>query len=144
MVFSARQVLEKCRKQRRELHIAFIDLSKAFDSVDRELLWKILEKSGCPPIMLRIIKQLHDDIQIRVKVAGDLSEPFSVSRDVKQGCTLAPVLFNTYVQCITRLLSATMTRSAQININFRTERNLFSLSKLKAKSKVSKTSFSGL
>ena len=94
--------------------------------------------------MLRTINQLHDDMQVRVAVAGDVFEPFSVSRGVKEGCTLAPVLFNTYVQCITRLFSAIQSQRSQININFRTDRNLFNVSKLKAKSKVRKISVSEL
>ena len=143
MVFSVRQVMEKCREQHRDLYIAFIDLSKAFDSVDRDLLWKILEKCGCPPRVINIIRQLHDGMQVQVKAAGKLSEPFEVSRGVKQGCTLAPVLFNTYVQCVTRLLTESLS-NAKIDINYRTDRSLFNLSMLKAKTKIKKTAFSEL
>ena len=92
MVLSLRQVVEKCREQRRHLYIAFIDLSKAFVSVDRDLVWKVLKKCGCPPRIVGIISQLHEGMQVRVKTAGDLSEPFEVSRVVKQSCTLVPIL----------------------------------------------------
>ena len=44
MIFCARQLMEKCREQHRDLYIAFVDLSKAFDSVDKELLWSILQR----------------------------------------------------------------------------------------------------
>ena len=144
MVFSARQVIEKCREQHRDLYIAFIDLAKAFDSVDRCLLWKILEKCGCPPKIIDIIQQLHDGMNVRVKISGDLSEPFAVTRGVKQGCTLAPALFNTYVQCITLLLSISQSENARMNINYRMDRNLFDLSKLKARTKTARSSFSEL
>ena len=86
MVFCARQVIEKCREQHKDLFISFIDLSKAFDSVDRTLLWKILEKCGCPSKIIDIVRQLHDGMQVRVKVSGDLFEPFDVTRGVEQGC----------------------------------------------------------
>ena len=144
MVFSARQVIEKCREQHRDLYIAFVDLAKAFDSVDRCLLWKILEKCGCPPKIIDIVRQLHDGMNVRVKVSGDLSDPFAVSRGVKQGCTLAPVLFNTYVQCITLLLSTSVSENAKLNINYRTDRSLFELNKLKAKTKIARSSFNEL
>ena len=137
MVFAARQLMEKCREQHQDLYIAFVDLSKAFDSVDRKLLWEVLGKCGCPPRFVNIVRQLHDGMNVCVSVAGELSEPFAVSRGVKQGCVLAPVLFNMYVQCITRLLAATMRENAKIVLNYRTDRNLFDLSKLKAKTKIS-------
>ena len=66
MVFAARQLLEKCREQRRNLYVAFVDLSKAFDSVDRELLWAVLRRCGCPPRFTHLIKELHDDIMVWV------------------------------------------------------------------------------
>ena len=139
MIFAARQLMEKIREQHRDVYIAFVDLSKAFDSVDRELLWSILERCGCPPRFIQIIRGLHDGMRLRVRYGGDVSEPFVVSRGVKQGCVLAPVLFNIYVQCITRLLSTVLDRGSLISLNYRTDRSLFDLQKLKAKTKVSQT-----
>ena len=139
MIFAARQLMEKTREQHRNLYIAFVDLSKAFDSVDRELLWSVLRRCGCPPRFIQIIRGLHDGMRLRVRYGGDVSEPFEVSRGVKQGCVLAPVLFNIYVQCITRLLSAVLDRGNLISLNYRTDRSLFDLQKLKAKTKISQT-----
>ena len=136
MIFSARQLMEKCREQKKDLYIAFVDLSKAFDSVDREMLWLVLRKCGCPEKYIDIIKQLHEGMQVKVRVATDLSESFEVSRGVKQGCVLAPVLFNIYVQCITYLLTSSLRERCSISINYRLDRNLFDLQKLKAKTKV--------
>jgi len=51
MIFTAGQQLqEKCREQQRELYAVFIDLTKAFDSVDRSALWEVLLRIGCPPL----------------------------------------------------------------------------------------------
>ena len=139
MIFAARQLMEKSREQHRDVYVAFVDLSKAFDSVDRELLWKILEKSGCPPRFTQVVRGLHDGMKLQVRYGGDVSEPFAVSRGVKQGCVLAPVLFNIYVQCVTRMLSALLDRDHLITLNYRTDRSLFDLQKLKAKTKISQT-----
>ena len=49
MISAARQVQEKCRKQRRDLCFAFIDLTKALDSVNKDALWGRLARLGCPP-----------------------------------------------------------------------------------------------
>ena len=45
MIFVARQTLEKCREQYKDLHVCFVDLPKAFDTVDRPMLWEILRRS---------------------------------------------------------------------------------------------------
>ena len=56
MIFVARLLQEKCREQHRDLFIAFIDLTKAFDTVKRYLLWQVLGKFGCPPHFLNILR----------------------------------------------------------------------------------------
>ena len=48
MIFAARQLQEKCMEQHRDLYTTFMDLTKAFDSVSREGLWKITEKIRLP------------------------------------------------------------------------------------------------
>ncbi|XP_018026545.1 uncharacterized protein LOC108681971 [Hyalella azteca] len=63
MIFSLRQLQEKCREQRRPLYIAFIDLTKAFDLVSRRGLFLLLRKIGCPPRLLSIVSSFHDDMQ---------------------------------------------------------------------------------
>ena len=60
MIFAARQLQEKCREQQQELYAVFVDLTKAFDSVDRSALWEVLLKSGCPPDFVSIIRSFHD------------------------------------------------------------------------------------
>ena len=67
MIFCARQLMEKCREQHRDLYVAFVDLSKAFDSVDRELLWAILRRCGCPPRFTELVRELHDGMTVRVR-----------------------------------------------------------------------------
>jgi len=55
MICVARLLQEKCREQRRNPFFAFIDLAEAFDTVNRDLLWKVLSKFGCPPHFLTIL-----------------------------------------------------------------------------------------
>ena len=139
MIFAARQLFEKSREQHRDLYVAFIDLSKAFDSVDRSLLWLILLRSGCTERFVQLIASLHNGMSVRIRVGDDLSDPFEVSRGVKQGCVLAPILFNIYVQCITRLLANKLDKHCQISLNYRMDRNLFDQRKLKAKTKIAQS-----
>ena len=74
--------METCREPHRDLYLAFLDLAKASDSVDRWLLWKILKKCGCPSKIVDLVLQLLDGLIVSVKISGDFSEPFVVSRGV--------------------------------------------------------------
>ena len=77
---------------------------------------------------------------VRVRFGGELSEPSEVTRGMKQGFVLALVLFNIYVQFITRLLADSLEEEVAITLNFRTDISLFDHRKLKVKTKISQTS----
>ena len=96
MIFAERQLQEKSREQRRQLHIAFVDLTKAFDLVDMRSLFTVLAKAGCPPTLLALIQSFHQGMQARVQFDDDISDSFPIGRGVKQGCVLAPTLFGLY------------------------------------------------
>ena len=59
MIFVLRQIHEK-RHLDIGLHAAFVDLTKAFDTVSRDGLWKLLARLGCPRKFLTILRQLHE------------------------------------------------------------------------------------
>lgn len=135
MLFAARQVQEKCREQNLDLYMVFVDLNKAFDSVSREGLWKLLLKAGCPPGVVKIIRSFHDGMMARVSDVGTTSEAFPVTNGTKQGCVMAPLLF-----CIifsTMLQDAFRNCSSGVMIRFRSDGGIFNLRRLKARTKVS-------
>ena len=68
MIFVARLLQEKCRKQHQSLFLVFIDLAKAFDAVNRNLLWKVLSKFGCPPHFLQMLRAFHYAMSASVTV----------------------------------------------------------------------------
>ena len=65
MIFCARQIQEKCKEQNKDLYILFVDLTKAFDTVSRPGLWRILPRIriGIPPKMVQIIRCFHDGMK---------------------------------------------------------------------------------
>ena len=89
MIFSLRQLQEKAREQNMPLYVAFIDLTKAFDTVSREGLYMALLKIGCPPKLLSLIKSYHQGMKGTVQFGGNLSESFDICNGVKQGCVLS-------------------------------------------------------
>ena len=137
MIFAGRQIQEKCREQNRDLFIMFIDLTKAFDTVNRPALWKILSKCGCPEKFINIIKQLHDEMVGSVSVQGETTETFGITNGVKQGCVLAPTLFGLFFAVVIRQVIQEIEEKHQdgILIRFRTNGRIFHLSDLRAKTK---------
>uniref|UniRef100_A0A0B7BSP9 Reverse transcriptase domain-containing protein n=2 Tax=Arion vulgaris TaxID=1028688 RepID=A0A0B7BSP9_9EUPU len=134
MVFAARQLQEKCQEQHRDLYTAFIDLTKAFDTVSREGLWKIMAKYGCTEKFIRIVQQLHEGMHARVQDQGELSEPFPVLNGVKQGCVIAPTLFSIMFSAM--LTDAFRDGNIGVNIKYRTDEKLFNPRRLHAKTKI--------
>ena len=87
MIFSLRQLQEKCREQGRSHYVAFIDQTKAFDLVSRDGLFKILDKIGCPPTLLSIVKSFHDNMKGTFLYNGATSDPFNILSGVWCGPT---------------------------------------------------------
>ncbi len=102
-VFALRMLIEKAVKKGRPLHICFVDLEKAYDSVKRENMWRILELHGVPLRIRNLIKSLHEGNRARVRVDATLSAEFIVERGLRQGCVLAPLLFNVYLDHVLRV-----------------------------------------
>ena len=96
MIFAGRQLVEKCREHDDVLFVLFVDLRKAYDSVPRPALWRVLEKCGVPPTMLSIIQSFHDGMQAEVRVGDTTTDRIEVHNGLRQGCTLTPSLFNIY------------------------------------------------
>ena len=74
--------------------MTFIDLTKAFDTVILEGLWKIMVKFGCPTKFIAMVQQFHVGMLERAQNYGEFSDPFPVINGVKQGCVLASTLFS--------------------------------------------------
>ena len=70
MIFVARQIQDKCREQNQEVFMAFIDLAKAFDSINRETLWTVLSRIGCPVNFITILRLLRDKMTATVLFNG--------------------------------------------------------------------------
>ena len=101
MIFCARQVIEKSIEHVEPLYVVFVDLRKAYDSVPREAMWKVLGKYGIPRKMISLIQSFHENMSAELKVNGQILEgEISVSNGLRQGCTMAPTLFNLYLNLV--------------------------------------------
>ena len=96
MIFSHQQIQEKCIEQQKPLHQVFVDLTKAFDTVNREALWKILAKIGCISTFVNIFKEHHRNMKARVTFNSQLSGEIAIANGVKQGDIFALTLFSIF------------------------------------------------
>ncbi len=101
-IFVLRQIMELSRDQQQQLFIAFIDFSKAYDSVVRGRLWDILREYSIPDSFIFRVAALHHRTSVRVRVAGVLGPEFRTKLGLRQGCVMAPVLFNLYLDAVLR------------------------------------------
>ena len=79
MIFSVRQVQEKYIEQKLDMFSVFIDLMKAFDTVNREALWSILAWYSCLQKFIWIIRLCHFSMTGQVLSNDDQSDPFKIS-----------------------------------------------------------------
>ncbi|MFN9911973.1 MAG: reverse transcriptase domain-containing protein, partial [Pirellulaceae bacterium] len=79
---------------RRQQHLLLlVDFQKAYDSVDHTFLFKLVEYIGLPWWLCNIVKMLLTNLRVRFTPPFDTYESIPVTRGVKQGCPLAPLLF---------------------------------------------------
>ena len=88
-ILAIRCLLQRRIENQQPLCMTFIDLKKAFDSIDREVLFIALRDFGIPGDIISLIEALQ------TKPIGKLDKDnnFVVNRGVRQGCVLGPLLF---------------------------------------------------
>ena len=88
-----RIILEQSLEWNSPLYINFVDYEKAFDSVDRQTLWKLLRHYGIPEKITNIIRNSYEGMTCRVVHGRQLTDAFEVRTGVRQGCLLSPFMF---------------------------------------------------
>ena len=132
MLFKARQLQAKRQQQNVDLYMTFVHLTKAFDTVSRDGLWKIMAKLRCPPRFIAMMRQFHDGMQARVQNDREYSETFPVTNGVKLGCVMAPTRFSMMFSAT--LIDAFQDVDAGFPIRYGFDDKLLNLRRLQAKS----------
>ena len=88
-------IIEKAREYQE--NICFVDYTKAFDCVDHNKLWKVLQEVGIPGHLTCLLRNLYAGQELIVKT-GHRTDWFQIGKGVCQGCILSPCLFNFYAE----------------------------------------------
>ena len=79
-------------------NICFIDYAKAFDCVDHNKLWKILQEIGIPDHLTFLLRNLYAGQEATVRTGHGTTDWFQIGKRVHQGCMLSPCLFNLHAE----------------------------------------------
>ena len=95
-------IIEKAREFQKNIYFCFIDYAKAFDCVNHNKLWKILQEMGIPDHLIYLLRNLYAGQEGTVRTGHGTTEWFQIRKGVHQGCIMAPCLFNLYLEYIMR------------------------------------------
>ena len=98
-----RRILEEVRKNNLPAVITFLDFKKAFNSIQRNEMFKILKAYGIPSRLLMAIKSMYTNTRARVVTTDGTSDEFEITTGVLQGDTLAPFLSIVVLDCALRI-----------------------------------------
>ena len=95
-------IIKKARKLQKNIYFCFIDYAKAFDCVDHNKLWKILQEMEIPDHLTWLLKNLYTSQEAKVRTRCGTTDWFQIGKGVCQGCMLSLCLFNFYAEYIMR------------------------------------------
>jgi len=87
-ITTLRIIVEQSLEWRMALCINFIDCEKAFDSLDRNVLWDLMASYGIPSKIISLVKNTYEGTKCRILHEGGLTESFSIKSGVRQGFLL--------------------------------------------------------
>ena len=95
-------IIEKARKFQKNIYFCFIDYTKAFDCVDYNKLWKVLQELGIADHLTCLFQNRYAGQEATVRTGHGTTDWFQIGKGVRQGCILLPCLFNLYAEYIMR------------------------------------------
>jgi hypothetical protein len=105
-VFTLRESLRARQRAGQRTYALFIDISKAYDRVSQPALWAVLRHMGVPEPLLRLLRVWGQMRTTSITVNGTPGTPFEMTSGVPQGSVLSPLLFNLYIESLSRYISS--------------------------------------
>jgi hypothetical protein len=101
-IFLISQLMERCREQKKNMHMIFIDLEKGYDKVPRNVMWWALQKHKVSSKYITLIKDMYDNIVTSVRTSDRDTNDFLINIGLHQGSALSPYLFALVMDEVTR------------------------------------------
>ena len=101
-IFILRTTMEKFREVQAPLHLLFVDLEKAYDTVPREIMWSVMRERNIPEFYITLTADTYNKCVTSVKSKQGLSGQFEIEVGLHQGSALSPFLFILLLDTITR------------------------------------------
>ena len=95
-------IIKKAREFQKNISFCFLDYAKAFDCVDHNKLWKILQDLGILDHLTCLSRNLNAGQKATVRTIHGTTDRFQIRKGVRQGCIFSPCLFNLYAEYIMR------------------------------------------
>ena len=108
------------KNQKKKLFACFVDIKKAFDCTNRQLLfYKLLSEYNVGGNFLKLLQSLYDRHEVHIRLSRGLLHPILTTIGVKQGCGLSPLLFNLFINKLPEIYdrSCDPVNLGNININ---------------------------
>jgi len=93
-------IIKKAREFQKNIYFCFIDYIKAFDCVDHNRVWKILQEMQTPDHLTCLLRNLYARQEATVRTGHGTTDWFQIRKGVHQGCILSPCLFHLYAEYI--------------------------------------------
>lgn len=113
-IYIIKEIIEERKRMNQKLYCAFLDIEKAYDTVHREILWKILEKVGLNTHIINLIKSMYRNTVATYDWKGLMVEEVKSERGLRQGCTLSPMLFTLIMEELVQRIKG-LEKGIQIN-----------------------------
>ena len=105
-VFALQHFISEASHRQAPLFTCFLDLTGAYDKVQRPLLWQALQRLGVHGHMLAALQSLYTGSTVRVNISGRMGSPQHSRTGLKQGCPLSPTLFGLLADGLHRYIAA--------------------------------------
>eukprot|EP00061_Rhincodon_typus_P014728 g41959.t1 len=100
MILTTPQLQKKCTGKNLPLYMAFFDLTKAFNTINRSILLHL----GSTTKLVTSFPLLHNDVEVMEMTNGSTTDPFPIQTGIKQDCIITPTLFSIYLTAMLHLI----------------------------------------
>lgn len=100
-IYILNHIVQRKNQKRGKVYALFVDLKAAFDRIDREKLWRIMEEKGINNKMIGRVKKMYENTEVMVRINEGI-QGFRTRKSVRQGYVMSPFLLNIYMADLDR------------------------------------------